>query len=290
MFARIPDYTSRASRKLDFHIRSALPKRSFIPLDFANRQIIKELKSEGVATRKLEAMNFDETATLLNSVEKLCVYLPSSSTAKLSTDETRPSSHRTTLKDGMLLKDPAVFLWGLQDKVLNLVEGYFQQPIAYLGCSLGCDLPNPIQAGLRLWHRDGEDYKVVKILIYLNDVDQDGGPFEYIPRKLSPSYRPFQQQHNVIRDPDMERVVPRQLWKQCTGSKGTMIIADTVSVFHHASVPKRDRTVLTFAYASAKPKNLKMAQTYCSHFNSSIWAQNPALLSPRQRQAAIDWR
>lgn len=290
MFAKIPDYANRASKKLDFHVRSALPKRSLVPLDPTARKLIRDLKSEGVAVRAVEEMNFENTSNLLESVEQLCPYLPSSTAAELSPDQMRPSSHRTTLKNGMLLEDPTIFLWGLQDKVLNLVEAYFQQPIAYLGCTLGCDVPKPIQTGLRLWHRDGEDYKVVKILIYLNDVDKNGGPFEYISRKLSPSYRPFQQQRNIIRDADMERVVPRQLWKQCTGPKGTMIIADTVSVFHHASVPKRDRTVLSFAYTSAKPKNLKMSLAYCAHFQSSMWAQNPELLSPRQQQAALDWR
>lgn len=290
MFAKIPDYANRASKKLDFHVRSALPKRPSTPLAFTARKAIKELRSEGVAVKTLDKMGFENTSNMLDAVKALCPYLPSLSTAELSSDQMQPSSHRTTLKKGMLLEDPTVFLWGLQDNVLNLVEGYFQQPIAYLGCSLGCDVPKPIQSGLRLWHRDGEDYKVVKILIYLNDVDMDGGPFEYIPRKLSPSYRPFQQQRNIIRDADMERVVPRQLWKQCTGPEGTMIIADTVSVFHHASIPKRDRTVLTFAYASAKPKNLKMSLAYCAHFKSSIWAQNPGLLSPRQRQVAINWR
>jgi len=34
------------------------------------------------------------------------------------------------------------------------------------------------------WHRDREDYKILKCFIYYSDVDDEDGPFEYVPRSF----------------------------------------------------------------------------------------------------------
>ena len=36
-------------------------------------------------------------------------------------------------------------------------------------------------------HHDTEDRRVLKLLVWLNDVDLDGGPFEYIERSRTPA-------------------------------------------------------------------------------------------------------
>ena len=35
----------------------------------------------------------------------------------------------------------------------------------------------------------------------------------------------------------MEQVVPQSKWKYCLGSAGTVVIADTASIFHRGKVP-----------------------------------------------------
>lgn len=34
------------------------------------------------------------------------------------------------------------------------------------------------------WHRDREDFKILKIFIYYSDVNKNNGPFEYVPRSF----------------------------------------------------------------------------------------------------------
>ena len=63
---------------------------------------------------------------------------------------------------------------------------------------------DPIEA--QLWHRDPEDIKVVKAFIYLNDVDENCGPFSYIP-----GTHPFGElAHIVPEHKDPRRVLDRR--------------------------------------------------------------------------------
>ena len=34
------------------------------------------------------------------------------------------------------------------------------------------------------WHRDREDYKLLKIFVYYSDVNKENGPFEYVPKSF----------------------------------------------------------------------------------------------------------
>jgi hypothetical protein len=296
MFSRISDGINLPLQRLDFYLRSIYKHPHPTPLNFSDRQILQELKQEGVSLRLLQALDFKDTAVLLNSIDKVLVHLPSASSVKFSGTK-YSDSHSVSVATNELLQYRDIFLWGLQQRWLNLIEHYFQQPIAYLGCVLRRDIPNQIQVGARLWHRDAEDYKVVKIIIYLNDVDEIGGGFEYIPRTISPlrlrMYRLFRllrYQYCMIPDFDMNRVVPQPLWKKCTGQKGTMVIADTSSIFHHATIPQRERLALTFAYTSAKPKNIKRARKFFPHSDPSAWLHIQKFMSPQQKQIAVDWR
>ncbi|MEM9164629.1 MAG: hypothetical protein AAGC54_16380, partial [Cyanobacteria bacterium P01_F01_bin.4] len=286
MLSKVPDQLNRASKKLDFHFRSVYKRPDPIPLGFVDRQIIRDLKREGVSMKSLQTIDIKGVEGFLSSVKKASLHLPVAATVTPAAERSA-ASHGVGVDADMLLQYPDIFLWGLQEKWLTLIEHYFQQPIAYLGCMLRRDIPNQRQTGIRFWHRDGEDYRVLKILIYLNDVDELGGPFEYIPRKVSPSYRSFRRQSSLIRDQQMARVVDRDLWKKCTGPEGTILIADTVSIFHHATIPQRDRLALTFAYTSAKPKNLKQARQFFSYSDRAAWLYAQQLMSSRQKQVAV---
>ena len=92
-----------------------------------------------------------------------------------------------------------------------------------------------VQKKSRLWHLDREDRRMLKIIIYLNDVSEEGGPFQYIPKSLTStisSDRLIVLYYGYIDDKTMEQVVPQSKWKSCLGSAGTVVIADTASNFH----------------------------------------------------------
>ncbi len=288
MLLKVPDVVTRASKKANFHLRSFQLRPSH-RLNTQDRLLVSQLRHEGVCTTTLNDLALLDTSTMLSLADSALKRLPKGSSVEFK-GERAAASHSTGINAPKLMAYPDLFTWGLQPRWLNLIESYLQQPVAYLGCALRREVPNHKQVGVRLWHQDGEDYKVVKVIIYLNDVGEDSGPFEYIPKKHTPSYKQFRHVKNTIRDHDMAQVVPPQAWQQCLGSRGTVVIADTVSVFHHASVPKKERYSLTLAYTSMAPKNITLCRKWCPYEENDAWSTIQTMLSPRQRQALIGWR
>jgi hypothetical protein len=136
---------------------------------------------------------------------------------------------------------------------------------AYLGMwprlhAIGAWLNFPTEAEAKeaqLWHRDPEDLKIVKVFIYLNDVDAGSGPFCYIPKthpfSSGASTVPLHKDKKRILDDEMISVLPKDSWVTCTGPANTMILADTVG-FHRGGKPTAGtRLLITFTYTSGKP-------------------------------------
>src|SRR5579871_3778291 len=147
--------------------------------------------------------------------------------------------------EALLAQIPQIYLLGLHESILALAEAYLGRPAAYHGAVLRHSLLDGAARGTRLWHKDGEDNHVLRVVIYLNDVDSEGGPFEYISRRNKVSYRDFPRIESEITDQRMNEVVPRSSWKQITGAAGTVVLCDTARTFHHESFQKsRERAVI----------------------------------------------
>lgn len=91
------------------------------------------------------------------------------------------------------------------------------------------------------FHRDIDDWKFVRVLIYLDDVDTDTGPHLYIPQtqKLSlPGFRALDfDEHTEYKDLLYKKI-------EIVGKKGTVVIIDPMGL-HRAKVPKsRDRLMM----------------------------------------------
>jgi len=123
------------------------------------------------------------------------------------------------------------------------------------------------------WHRDPEDQHVIKVFLYFSEVDEEAGPFEYIPSsaeggkygdlypwgKGTPRYPPTEELEQLI--PASERI-------SATGPVGTLVICDT-SGFHRGG------------FARSKPRILS-THTYV---NKKITPERP-----ERRKFTVDWR
>lgn len=103
------------------------------------------------------------------------------------------------------------------------------------------------------YHEDPEADKLIKVFIYLNDVDINHGPFTYVrgSHKLK-----IPNNKSKIRwtDDEIEAFYGKDNIHHLTGSAGDVIIADT-SGFHKGLHLKEDqRTMLTLYYLSEKVK------------------------------------
>jgi hypothetical protein len=107
----------------------------------------------------------------------------------------------------------------------------------------------------RDWHRDIEDHQILKILVWLNDVDADGGSFAYIPRTRSAeAVDRLCYVAGHVSDEKVRRIAPEDEWHLAVGPKWTAVMSDTAQVFHRAT-PRhaRDRYSVTFTYTSRGP-------------------------------------
>jgi hypothetical protein len=108
----------------------------------------------------------------------------------------------------------------------------------------------------QLWHRDREDLYIVKMFVYLDDVDEGAGPFTYArgthrfgPTQGDPEYF-LEGKVKRTSDEQMAALVPRDRWLLGTGARGTVIFADTNGYHKGGHARSSDRLMYTCMFTS----------------------------------------
>ncbi|MBD2774134.1 2OG-Fe(II) oxygenase [Iningainema tapete] len=255
---------------------------SNLPIISATDKVLVEIiRREGIAITSLEALSIPSTEQMFQAAKSLMVKLPRSITG----DRNEFIVHATPEQ---MMEYPEIFIWGLEQRLLNIVENYLSLPVAYHGAYFRRDIANEVKQKSRLWHIDKEDRKLLKIIIYLNDVNKDGGPFQYLPQSLTSKVaRALKYNYTYIDDRQMSKVTSPSDWLSCTGSAGTVIFAGTGSIFHRGKIPvTKDRYTIFFDYTSRQPKH----PFYCK---SSLPEQDLLLLTTKiaeHQKQYIFWR
>ncbi|MGX9791773.1 hypothetical protein [Mycobacterium sp. MMS18-G62] len=183
-----------------------------------------------------------------------------------------------------LAADLTVFKWGLAAENLDLAEVYLGLPVRYLGIEIKRERPQGATFEvIRKWHLDVEDRHMLKVIVYLNDVDEACGPFEYLNRAQTDlAVRELNYRNGCLSDAVMNRVVPASEWQQVTGPRLSAVYADTCRLLHRISKPTvMERYSMTFVYSSITPYH-RFAQFLPPRRTLSKLRDE---LTPRQRQA-----
>ncbi len=133
--------------------------------------------------------------------------------------------------------DNPFYKLSLSATVLDIVNSYFNSWSRFIYQELNRtgelqEKPN----GSQRWHRDPGMHGYLKMFIYLNDVDEGSGPFEYIPGThyygLDKSFPQKQFGQGGFYPPKdvIEKHYSESQIKQCVGPKGTVIFADTSGI------------------------------------------------------------
>ncbi len=239
--------------------------RNLPSLGERDRPILDTLKQEGVCVTTLQALGLTATSELLNASSNLLSKMGMASDSE--PNKKWPAIYTVT-------DLPAFYSWGKEQRLLNIIENYIGLPIAYHGVHLRKDFPNKEQFGTLLWHRDSEDRRIFKIIIYLSDVEEDHGPFEYVPLSLTSVYQlsyyrlqyklwRARRSHNLgINNEILEQIIPKSAWKSCPGTAGTVIFVDTAAVFHHGTLRTQERSTQFFVYTANPPKRPELCTQY----------------------------
>lgn len=242
-----------ASSKLA-DVERALYRRKLRPLDPRDRPIAQALEKHGAFITHLDDLQVE------GGHEAVRIAMESFEAEKASRRRPEGKSYISALSNKTLEEQPAIFAWGLHERLLAIAEHYIGRPVFYRGLAARCDLADGSSTETRQFHLDYEDARIMKIIVYMNDVDEKHGPFEFIPREHEPASSTVKYTNGRVLDEDMDSVVPASRWTKCTGRAGTVVFADTCSVWHRGREPLNgDRYALFYAYNSKTPNTRNMA-------------------------------
>lgn len=267
------DRWAKAARSNDFvwkHCLNLHPSISYrfgekTRLDPTSARILNSLNADGIAVAHINDLPGGATAfaVLQNAVEELLVVSGEKFNDRSVIDIGGPIGSKSFNKELLGSEvdfDPASIFaqFALQESLLNIANAYFRMYVKLRYYNVWHTRPSCAPAReSQLWHFDREDNFILKVFLYLRDVDADSGPFTYAPGThrrgdhwgRQPKYF-LEGSVKRSRDEDMERVIPKEEWITGTGTQGTIIFADTRGFHKGGDARKGDRLMYTCMYTS----------------------------------------
>ncbi len=250
------------------------------PLSTTDLNLVEKLKHEGVVITSLENLGIPSHPDLYKAAKNLMQEL-----SAIISDHHQIVIHASSQQ---IMKYPEIFLWGLEQRLLNISENYFGVPVAYHGAYVRRDIGNQIERESRLWHIDKEARRILKIIVYLNDVNENNSPFQYLPQSLTAKVADaLKYKSGYILDQSMQKVISPTQYKSCIGAAGTVVFAATSSIFHRGKIPiNNDRFTIFFDYSCRLKNHSFYGESSLPHSDLILLSKN---LSEAQKQC-IFWR
>lgn len=235
------------------------------PSDSSRTRTIRTFQRDASCVTSLDELDLRSAEEFARAVTIASAALPATAA---DTDEAGGPVFRCARMDAPELVTAGaggILRLGVDESVLDIVEGYLGEPAAFVEVYLRRDLGNEHQVGIGWWHLDWEDAKVVRMIVYLDDVAVEHGPFEYIP--LDQAWR-CESLHarasatddaavdfDPVRDDDMRAAVPESMWRRFVGPRFSVAFVDAARLYHHAKPARhaRQRLALLFMYTTRRP-------------------------------------
>ena len=131
------------------------------------------------------------------------------------------------------------------------------------------------------WHRDFNDRRLLKAFLYLSDVDEQAGPFEYVPRsfpggELGDLWPWYPGYNGYPPDEEFERRIAGERIETFTAPRGTLIFCNT-SGFHRGGFAKgKPRVLATWTYSSPAALKALSERNYAPLQGAAAGALAPA--------------
>ncbi len=245
------------------------------PLNVEDRALVAALAREGGVVSSLDALAFAGTTAMLAAGDALMAAIKDRPAVNKGAFAVQPTADEIGAY-------PDLIRWGLEERLLAMVTNYIGLPVTYRGLTVRRDFVGGDMIETRLFHRDNEDNRIVKIIVYLNDVGEAGGAYEFIPRTISPASWRIPISDSRASDEAIARLVPRSRWVPCAGRRGTVVLTDTCSVFHRGRIAEtEDRQTLFFTYNSTTPISPHWCQPLFdrNRFRASVGDLSPAQIA-----------
>jgi hypothetical protein len=143
-------------------------------------------------------------------------------------------------------------------RLLDIANAYLDMWSKLEYVDVWYSVPQPSDAeriSSQRWHRDYNDKHLLKVFLYLVDVDEHMGPFQYVPGSQPGGpyadawpWQPLGQ--NYPTEEDLEALIPSSAIEAFTAPKGTLIFCNTAG-FHRGGFSVTDPRVLATATYSS---------------------------------------
>ena len=235
-------------------------------LDTTQQKILGHLRADGFAT--LPFWELDPDPQTWQTLEAEADRFISETTAALEREAEGPADPTLRRREGkefvvrkyaydvaLSLEDPWLDL-GLNPRLLDIANAYLGMwsKLEYVDVWYTPPTGSTDRRSSQRWHRDFNDRHLLKAFLYLVDVDEEAGPFEYVPRTAPGSelqhlwpWRPLGDNY-----PPDEELLPKIADRAVTftAPKGTIIFCNT-SGFHRGGFARsKPRALATVTYSS----------------------------------------
>jgi hypothetical protein len=249
----------------------ALQKTNPLPLNSnLSKKIFEDLKSKGISTFHINELEGGKELFEGIVAEEKAYHLAQANRIEhqrelLKSNDTKSIEGKIYLVDIPAGEGNPIFALSsaklaLHSSLLSVVNAYIgiYSKVRYLTFWLNLHKPDQKEMASQFWHRDHEDRRILKLFLYLEDVNEGSGPFSYVPGMHRGKLRHIDpidstgKTNGTIRanDEAMNKIISKEKWFIGVAPKGTIIIADTKS-YHKGGLAKtNDRHLLTAAYYS----------------------------------------
>ena len=231
-------------------------------LDAGQAAIVEQLREEGLAVVPFDALfGADLWGDLAGSSAEFARGVEADGSSGAGTKTKKPYLLRAYAPGPVEL--PPANPWlrlGAAPRLLDVVNAYLGlwSKLSYV--DQWYTLPNP-EAAARVasqrWHRDYNDKYLLKVFLYMTDVDAGAGPFEYVPGSMiGGQYAhvfPWQIFGEDLYPPEgeLQQKIPADASRLLTGPTGTLILCDTTGFHRGGFAVERPRVMGVWNYVSA---------------------------------------
>jgi hypothetical protein len=178
--------------------------------------------------------------------------------------------------DAQLGLDDPWFRAAASHRLLDLANTYLEMWSKLEYVDVWYSVPQPADAeriSSQRWHRDFNDQHLLKVFLYLVDVDEAMGPFQYVPGSQPGGpyadawpWKPLGD--NYPTEEELEKLIPNSSIRAFTAPKGTLIFCNTAGFHRGGFSTTHPRVLATATYSS--PASLASLTTRSYDFAGSL--------------------
>ena len=281
----------RATYRLHNHVLSNRKSRALYEsqrpqLDDAQHRILADVEAEGYATVAFTELFGDEQWQELEAMRDRFVMETEADLAKggdnLRVRAGKEFVVRLHSYDVELSLDDPWFRAAASHRLLDIANAYLEMWSKLEYVDVWYSVPQPADAtriSSQRWHRDYNDQHLLKVFLYLVDVDETMGPFQYVPGSQPGGqyahawpWEPLGK--NYPTEEELEALIPSSWVRAFTAPKGTLIFCNTAG-FHRGGFSTTDPRVLATATYSS-PASLASLTTRSYELEGSPDELDPA--------------